>query len=266
MTKYKLIKEYPGSYSVGTVISFNDSHGGLEIKTPEGKISFTSLSTLAALETLVSNYPEFWEKIIEKDYEILSFYSVGQTIIPMRILNSNTGLFKLNKPKYKNDELTLDYLLKEGSYSIYSIKRLSDGEIFTIGDKITGATYSEPRNIISFRIINNKLRIDQSKGSSNLEDIKKLKNPLFVTEDGVDKYEGEEYYYLHKHSFRIDKAVAHKGFNDVNTTGLYFSTKEKAEEYVLMNKPYLSIDDLLGEYKDLSKDELLKLIKLKYKY
>ena len=43
-----------------------------------------------------------------------------------------------------------------------------------------------------------------------------------------------------------------------NDTYLYFSTKEKAEEYIIMNKPLLSIEDVkdhycLGYIKDLKK-------------
>lgn len=55
MIEYKLIKEYPGSPPLGTKIDENGFDG--------------SMTTLCNPE----KYPEFWEKIDEKAYEVLSF-------------------------------------------------------------------------------------------------------------------------------------------------------------------------------------------------
>lgn len=49
MKKYKLIKEYPGSPGLGYITSSEN------------------------LIRLYREYPEFWEEIVEKDYEILSW-------------------------------------------------------------------------------------------------------------------------------------------------------------------------------------------------
>ena len=63
MTKYKLIKEYPGSPKLGFEIS---ERYCATIK--EG--NFLTPSPISWVDVI--NNPEFWQKIEEKDYEILS--------------------------------------------------------------------------------------------------------------------------------------------------------------------------------------------------
>ena len=74
-----------------------------------------------------------------------------------------------------------------------------------------------------------------------------VKQFLFTTEDDVDIFEGDNFYSTRKdcsgiiikykgNSFEI-ASKKHKDFVD-------FSTKEKAEEYILMNKPVLSLSDV----------------------
>ena len=69
--KYKLIKEYPGSPELGII---------------------------AEERYVMKDQPEYWEEVVEKDYEILI-----SRVVPQEIL---------------------------------SVKRLSDGEVFTIGDEV----------------------------------------------------------------------------------------------------------------------------------
>jgi len=56
MKKFKLIKTYPGSPELGAEVDFT---------------GFKQL-TQQAIE-----YPEFWEQVVEKDYEILSYIKKG---------------------------------------------------------------------------------------------------------------------------------------------------------------------------------------------
>jgi hypothetical protein len=88
-----------------------------------------------------------------------------------------------------------------------------------------------------------------------------IATPLFTTEDGVDIYEGDTYFGCGKWpdgspSGCIKDSVATDTRLDRkygwNKTFKCFSTKEAAEEYVLMNKPVLSLNDLL------SHEDLLK--------
>ena len=108
----------------------------------------------------IENYPEFWEEVVvEKDYEILSFISKEWCIAQLSYFtceNNFTG----------NDV-----------WKIYSVKRLSDGGVFTIGDKTNFG-------LISKIVINNNslsFYFEQKSCGYNLQTLIKWK-PLFTTE------------------------------------------------------------------------------------
>ena len=113
-------------------------------------------------------------------------------------------------------------------------------EIFTIGDKTTLGI------ITCFRLLDNEIMVDFDNKNSILLRSKKLqkaKQPLFTTEDGVDIFEGEYYYPVEKEFYFLhEKQTNHHCTNEEKFW--IFSTKEKAEEYILYNKPCLSLTDL----------------------
>lgn len=111
--KYKLIKDYPGSpCEVGEIVSSSWSH----IK-----------------HLKVEEFPEFWERVPEKDYEILSFLTL--TNAPMMVGKTSEGWFTGFLEEGINKNRDAEWLLQHG-YIIHSVKRLSDGEIFTVGDEV----------------------------------------------------------------------------------------------------------------------------------
>ena len=195
MKKYRLIREYPGSPDLGW-ISNNNWKG----------------------------YPEFWELVVEKDYEILSYITIESGIIKYKDLDIN-------------DDLNCDKYLK-----IYSVKR-NDGEIFTVNDDVVSKTCAIPNKILSIELINNKIRLYPRNSYYNLKDVCKAKQKLFTTEDGVDIFKGDKVYFVNttNERFNIDICLE----TDLYRAHLlYFSTKEKAEEYILYNKPLLTLKDI----------------------
>lgn len=242
MSKYKLIKKYPGSPELGTIAYRKKDYNERTIvyeKPGEEKPTYTSSTKKDYFEKMISSQPEFWEEVVEKEYEILSFYSVDRRYI--YDLQSD-GSYKTRVPHGHcfSPETFINC-------PIHSVKRLSDGEVFTVGDKIQT---SMSLTIDSFVIIDNELLVNPLEiiGTISLSKIKKVKQPLFTTEDGVDIYEGDyvcwigsvKYTDVKINDYRLaDKAMITDGFV------LYFSTKEAAEEYILMNKPCLSINDVL---------------------
>ena len=70
-----------------------------------------------------------------------------------------------------------------------------------------------------------------------------IDKPLFTTEDGVDIYEGDRIYCIFS-----DFSIGFTGKLNFKPTTLCFSSKERAEEYILMNKPCLSINDVNNCY------------------
>lgn len=225
MKKFKLIQEYPNSQPLNTIFEEYSSSNDY-FRTVSG--CYDGKWTLDYFE---SN-PKFYEQVFEKDYEILSWKT------PNMIVTSVIGL-------------------DEKQCQIYSIKRLSDGEIFTIGDKISnnGVACDLEKIVIDGNYvwfyyhypINSEISKKYSQQYTNsLKNVKKAKSPLFKTEDGVDIYNSTQVYFIRKtwiiSSFNADYdcigVSKNLGFDK------YFSTKEAAEEYIILNKPCLSINDI----------------------
>jgi len=236
--KYILIKTYPGSPKLNTIINFGDID-----------CDFTHNP---------KNYPEFWEIVVEKDYEILSLINIQIPSKPVIITKKENNLFSIiDTPGIK----TLEFYDKYDYIKIHSVKRLSDGEIFTIDDDVIfelgkgKCHYKHFRSgkcaidiatkIVSFVIQEDMLtvQIDYNKLCYSLDAPEKVKKVLFTTEDGVDIFEGDYYYPVDKlYYFLHEKQTNNHCTN--NDKFWIFSTKEKAEEYILMNKPCLSLNDI----------------------
>ena len=65
-------------------------------------------------------------------------------------------------------------------YKIYSIKRISDDLIITVGDEVLGKTCGVPNKILSIELINNKIRLYPRNSFYNLEDIIKVKDKTLL--------------------------------------------------------------------------------------
>ena len=224
MVKYKLIKEYPGSLKLGTEILSNDME-------------------------YVGNYPEFWEKIVEKEYEILSIST-----------NSYFGI-TTSQVDIKAYTKSPEFLNKWYKWSIHSVKRLSDGEIFTIGDQVkteSGINFKiksfeiDENYLIGIGVYANK-EIWSGYPNCCLSYINKSKKEiLFTTEDGVDIYDGDEFFRVWYKDLTIYpyQTFANKGyaFTLLEKSAAHFSTQKAAEEYIIFNKPCLSINDLKNNF------------------
>lgn len=259
MSKYKLIKKYPGSPELGTIA---EKGMGIKFTHPNGKVTGACYSGEYNFKTLIQDNPEFWEEVIEKDYEILSLRIRRSISHEVSIMSSFS------------DDYIISILNCEGNH-IHSVRRLSDGEIFTVGDKIK--SYPDDKGfVIKYIWIDTSgslLLADYNKGSKSnrsayLSSSKKMDPPLFTTVDGVDIYEGDYVCWISNiiniDSYINDYRLADKAmFKDGSV--LYFSTREKAEEYIIMNKPCLSIQDLLdtkGVYFE-GESKLKELVKSK---
>lgn len=231
--KYKLIKEYPGSPKLNTKVFLE-----LENNYTTNLINDFNLYPI----NLIENYPEFWEKVVEKDYKILSlarFCSIKPTITDV----SDYG------------DGYIEALLKCDKARVHSVKRLSDSEVFTIGDntnhgKILNIYFGE----------NITFHCDKDDEDPWLEDLKHIKQPLFTTEDGVDIFEGDDFYYVKfiQYNMTMGKPFEivkgnHPTFKYEPQFEKYFSTKETAEEYILMNKPCLSLNDIFKDVEEMRK-------------
>lgn len=178
---------------------------------------------------------------VSLDWEIISSFHKKHGVM------LKTGSAYLNEAKALADPDT----------SIRSVKRLSDGEVFTVGDTLDVSTdWSGSNFTIGSFFVNGEVIIaspDKEMRGYELKTWRKAKQPkpLFRTEDGVDIYEGNEYWFMST-SKAVNSFIQYHCENakkDTDHTGggswKYFSTKEKAEEYILLNKPVLSVNDVL---------------------
>lgn len=242
--EYKLIKTYPGSPKLGTISEPN----GFKVIAPY-------------LDTNnVDNYSEYWEKVRERDYEILMMMNpnIRTPSIPYRIESiSQSNCIA----RYANGHV------------IHSVKRLSDGVIFTVEDRIDRSERLYKNNIIrGFNIgSDGKILVSindvvdrsykESKGCciSIVEHSLKF---LFNSEDGVDMNEGDIVYYTELDdddmSWKIQSRVLSRRdtrFID-DCTIKAFSNEKELKKYILFNKPCVSLNHIFAN-SNLSKNEVI---------
>lgn len=90
--------------------------------------------------------------------------------------------------------------------------------------------------------------------SKSLEKIQhiepKKEQVLFVTNDGKDVFDGDIYFHVNQKHWRVEEsAPAHIiNYETYHKGRTNFSTRELAEEYVLLNKPCLSVSDITSNF------------------
>jgi hypothetical protein len=199
--------------------------------------------------------------VIKKDYEILSFKGT--------LPSNSQGLFTKRGNKFFYKDSITDWL-KEGieglpedsmfgdTTVIYSIKRLSDSEIFTVGDRVvyTGKSNYAGYTIGDFFIKEDTVlvRSDGFLICEYLKDIKKVKEPLFVTEDGKEIFEGDRVFLIKRYKEPSFASIAgistwHSTFGNNGKpieSDLAYYSEEAAQKWIDENKPKYSKKDVVG--------------------
>ncbi len=160
-----------------------------------------------------------------KEWEVMAYKSANGNM-----LYNNRGELRLDIP---NSPLFSQEAANQ--CSIHSVKRLSDGEVFTVGDETTLGPINK------FVIEQGALLARSEKDSyEDIAYLKKAKQPLFTPEDGKDALDGDEIYWINAIEFEIltpfklTPFAAHNHKKD--DCYKYFSTKEAAEEWVRKHK------------------------------
>jgi hypothetical protein len=238
--KYKLIKKYPGSPELGSI---EDDCDLID--------KFSSMSP--------ANYPEFWEKVYDKNYEILAF----QTSFGFFIRRSNGSFVN---SKCSDDFVNEKYLLDEPSREIYEVARLSDGKIFSIGSEVTfKGFYGVNWRSNSFKIsgfdfrwsrsgYNNKIGAKYPNGLVDIDKLIEPSKPILSTMDDILLFEGDDVYYVETDKFndlawkaqKVKLQKNHVFYRDEGTDMLPFSTEEAATKWIYWNEPRYSLRDTLN--------------------
>lgn len=217
---YKLIKEYPGSPSLGTM-DWGDTF---------------------------KNYPEFWEEII-KEYEILTFMHKDRTVVHLR----SDGFYHYPHVSSNLSTFTESDGLSEEAWDIHSVKRLSDGEVFMVGDTYTNNEYPRfgIRTITNFNVTNGSIYINNT--STELGRWSKCKTPLFTTSDGVDIFKGDTVWGIYVDDHKIFCVKATPSIEVYPWVHSTFSSEEAAKEYIFNITPSISLQDIKNYYKEYTK-------------
>jgi len=252
--KFKLLKKYPGlpdnayqAIQTGTAImDFR-----LTTEKDDCHFGYISLSTL-------EKYTEYWQEIKENTYEILNFIGI--------IASNKNCLFSLRTngkyayaPWQDSMAISKEAMLIGDLVKINSVKRIADGEIFTLGDNTTlgiiteieinkNCRYSEIQ--LTFQNTIADLYCPNSNDKSKFLVKKKEKEPLLITEDGIPLYHNDRYYFLNTNTYVLsDLSYLIGKHSDEYTNikyGKYFSTLESANEYIIKNKPCLSLREIFN--------------------
>ena len=193
----------------------------------------------------------------KKGYEILSYKQNISSRLYKKDFNDNfiaDNGWSLSKPIDKHTNI-----------SIHSIRRLSDGEVFTVGDEINFNNIGYGKLLeIEFEsapadkgtgklcFVNDNIHLGKWWDISQLS---KAKPILFKSRDGFDIREGDKVYGI-SINWNVFSGVVQKGnlYHREEWKHGKFSTEEAAKEYLMWNKPVLSLKDVASIYPGINKN------------
>lgn len=142
---------------------------------------------------------------------------------------------------------------------ITSVRRLPDGEVFKLHCVYNDSMGRIMKPIKKFMIGGEVMYavFDEGHGNNDcalgINSLSKLKQPipLFTTHNGVEVFEKQQEVVIVFQDFSYSEGwwastALDMQRQETGSKKLIFSTKESAKEYILMNKPCLSINDVLG--------------------
>lgn len=239
--QYKLVKCYPNSPELGTIAE--EKNGSIYF--PNTKMTWSCSVKDYFKKTIIDN-PEFWEEIKQEEYTILSVKTPSGAILEYDENGNCIKRSDLLAPKYTYN---LEKILESGKSYIHSVRRNSDGVVFTVGDLCNpiGEHCKNRQKITKIEFCKAGYLRLKSKNYYLSIDLIEHSKVLFKTEDNVDIKIGDEYYTVRikeinsiNGPYVADGEAEDYDFRFVRV----FSTKEAGENCILLNKPSLSINEV----------------------
>lgn len=213
--------------------------------------------------------PDFFElqkeQMPARGWQILSFKERDRDVF---FNLSPSGEYQMGN----NLSFTLHQMLHVGisvssdDFVIWSVKRLSDDSVFTVGQKVKIKGCPDSCDIMAFDMISAHLvaHLENKLDAYPLDKLEAF-TPVLTTEDQVDIFEGDVFYVAWKSEiWRYINAIADSNFKKEEEVR-YFSTKELAKDFVMKENARLIINDLpaMGFDRVICKD--IKDLMLKHK-
>ena len=216
----------------------------------------------------VEKNPKFWKLIEIPDFQITSFRGIKGFC-----LGGSDGTFRSEGHPTNLSGVSLHSMLHEGNsvdsgcFEIFSIVRVSDGEKFTLLDKIAPEPFVRGRKFTRIDKIyyneHNQLSYSTNKGTAPCtfvfgQDTSHYKSPILITEDRVELFEGD-YYYRVLPNFTVTRATIKGRFIYAYLGAKLFSTEGAALNHVIYHKKMLSVKDVFEAWKESKPDDLINL-------
>lgn len=185
-----------------------------------------------------------WENFLKEhtdkpDWEILSFKDLECDRI-MR-LNGDGDYDNIEVYRYEWDYSFALGEVKKGLASIESVRRLSDNEVFTVGE------HTNCGKIKMFELSGDMMRVffeNKSNYHMGIESLYKS-DPVFLSDDGVALFRGENVFVVPKNK----KIYMGRVYTYKCRSMKYFSTKKAAEQYLENSKSDTGIDFVRNAHK-----------------
>lgn len=183
--KYKLLKDIAcPMFTINKGEVFTKT--GSAIDSKDGAYTYGSNGMYPLHPDTVEDNPEWFEEVKPApplDWEILSFGRVCEDDATWFL--DTDSFYENRKSKgrgwslYNLMEEDNNYSVKSGKGRIFSVKRLSDGQTFCVGDKVTHYCYPlDSKPIIRFEIKENRMRVYHSETNySHLQNISPFPAP-----------------------------------------------------------------------------------------
>lgn len=194
---------------------------------------------LAEITPVIADYFRF-EDISTLGYQVLVFIDklTGETLG----LNTATNKFQSS---ITGREFYYSSIVSRG-YEIHSVVRLSDGVVFTVGEQVECDGIKTIDGL--FPDFNGNalwVSIDKLHGYGGGLDSMEAVKPLFQTNDGVDVYPGDKYYYLHNVDNKYSGPYECTSAQSSVIPSVSFSTRDLATKYKESKAVKFNMDDLL---------------------
>lgn len=237
MKKYELIKEFPGSPKLGEIVERDILD------------QYVSSQCIIFQEKDIVRYPEYWKEIDENAFGIKSFFT------------NTTLTVIMNGEGYTTRTLNDDA-------KIQSIVRLSDNQVFQIGDYVSlNKSWGEDNRITKITIKDNipvfTIESDSGHWSNYNQPLSEWsivnKSLVFKSDDKVDVFKGDSFYIvdIKTNEFKswdkdCDMYIA-SHISPIRPDIRVFASKKNAEEYIKFHQKTLSLADVFEIYPQFKK-------------
>ncbi len=252
--------------------------------------NFKWTDALVAEYSLQSQPLTIWDfkrsKEVKPDYEILTFkgnkdfygnhYEIWQKVgaNKYRYYKDNMGCTWDINEMLNNEK---GFSVKGGQIFIDSVKRLSDGEVFSVGDVVVHKTDGEInkaviKKFVIPQVLNHLIWFEYLDGKDYVKDLanfEKVKpKEVLLTNDGVSIHEGDKFWYVNVigNEYLLCENIAPSvPPSNPNYQKTCFSTEELAKSYILNNKPVMVALNEVMEAIRKGNDNTISIIKELFK-